>query len=91
MTPKDNANAHQQVFDGMYKDVDLALHVAKIRSLTPEIGVVHIEGYKHPKGKPDERQGEMMITAVVQKFSTAWKIVAFQNTPVEQSGEEPTK
>ena len=70
MTPKDNANAHQQVFDGMHKNVDLALHVAKIRSLTPEIGVVHIEGYKRAKGKPDERQGEMMITAVVQKFPT---------------------
>ena len=69
MTPKDNANAHQQVFDGMYNNVDLALHLARIRSLTPEIGVVHIEGYKHAKGKPDERQGEMMITAVVQKIS----------------------
>jgi uncharacterized protein (TIGR02246 family) len=91
MTPKDNASAHQQVFDGMYKDVDLALHVAKIRSLMPEIGVVHIEGYRHAKGKPDERQGEMMITAVVQKFPTGWKIVAFQNTLVQQSGKEVTK
>jgi hypothetical protein len=26
-----------------------------------------IEGYKHAKGKPDERQGKMMITAVVQQ------------------------
>jgi hypothetical protein len=33
----------------------------------------------------------MIITAVVQKFPTGWKIVAFQNTLVEQSGEEPTK
>ena len=91
MTPKDNASAHQQVFDGMYKDVDLALHVAKTRSLTPEIGVVHIQGYKYAKGKPDERQGEMMITAVVQNFPTGWKIVAFQNTLVQQSGEDMRK
>jgi hypothetical protein len=33
----------------------------------------------------------MMITAVVQKFPIRWKIVAFQNTLVEQSGDEPTK
>jgi len=91
ISPKQNAEAHQRIFDTIYKEVDLTLRVAKIRSLTAELGVVHVQGHTHQKGKPDEKRAEVIITGVVRKFPDGWKIVAFQNTPVEQRSGPPPR
>jgi len=91
ITPKQNAEAHQRIFDTIYKEVDLSLRVAKIRSLTPELGVVHVQGHTYQKGKTDEKRAEVIITGVVQKFPDGWKIVAFQNTPVKQRSGPPPR
>ncbi|MGD9561076.1 MAG: SgcJ/EcaC family oxidoreductase [Pyrinomonadaceae bacterium] len=77
-----NAKAHQGLFDGPYKEMDVAFSPSKIKFLSPEIAVMHIQGRMHPKGKSDETKGEVVITAVVQKRAGKWEIVAFQNTPV---------
>jgi very-short-patch-repair endonuclease len=53
--------------------------------------VIHIQGYRHPKGKRDEKKGDVIMTAVVQKLSDGWKILAFQNTPVQPGGPPPSK
>ena len=84
LTREGNAKAHQGLFDGVYKEVDLKLTLAKVRFLTPEIAVAHVQGFSHPKGKPEEKRQEIVITVVMQKGKEGWKIVAFQNTPVEQ-------
>lgn len=83
-TREGNAKAHQGLFDGVYKEVDLKLTLAKVRFLTPEIAVAHVQGFSHPKGKVEEKRQEVVITTVFQKGQEGWKIVAFQNTPVEQ-------
>lgn len=87
MTREANAQAHQQLFDGVYKEVDLQLRTSKIRFLNREIAVVHIQGYSHPKGKPEEKRQEMIMTNVMQKREGKWEIVVFHNSPV-QPGEE---
>ena len=79
-----NAQAHQGLFDGVYKEVDLKLSVAKVRFLSPEIAVAHVQGFSYPRGKMEEKRQEVVITTVMQKGKEGWKIVAFQNTPVEQ-------
>jgi uncharacterized protein (TIGR02246 family) len=86
ITPEANAHGHQRLLDGPFKQLDLALRVAKVRSLGPELGVIHIHGQRHVKGDADEKRGEVIITAVVQKLASGWKIVAFQNTPVLPPG-----
>jgi len=40
-----NARAHQQLFDTVYKDTGLQLHVAKLKFLTPDIAPVHMLGH----------------------------------------------
>lgn len=88
-TREANAQAHQGLFDGVYKEVDLKLSVAKIRFLTPEIAVAHAQGFSYPRGKMEEKRQEAVITLVMQKGKEGWKIVAFQNTPVEQRTQRP--
>lgn len=87
-TREGNAWAHQELFDGVYKEVDLQLRVSKIRYLSPEIAVVHIQGHTYPKGKPEEKRQELVITGVMQKKGIRWEIVAFQNTPVQPRPEK---
>jgi uncharacterized protein (TIGR02246 family) len=78
-----NAAAHQRLFDGVYKEVDLQLRVASLRPLSPEISVVHIAGHTHDRGKPEAKRQEVIITTVMRRTPTGWEIVAFQNTPVQ--------
>jgi uncharacterized protein (TIGR02246 family) len=89
-TREGNARAHQQLFDGVYKEVDLQLRVSKIRFLSPGIAVVHIQGHTHLKGKVEEKRQEIVITGVMQKGAEKWEIVAFQNTPVQLRQEKPS-
>jgi len=88
ITREANARAHQQLFDGVYKEVDLQLRLSKIRFLSPEIAVMHIQGHSHPKGKADEKRQEIVITGVMQKREGRWEIVVFQNTPVQPRPEK---
>jgi uncharacterized protein (TIGR02246 family) len=67
MSREANARAHQGLFDGVYKEVDLKLEVAKVRFLTPEIAVAHVRGFSYPKGKMEEKRQEVVITTVMQK------------------------
>ena len=53
--------------------------------------VLHVQGHTNQMGKPDEKRAEVIITGVVQKFPDGWKIVAFQNTPVEQRSGPPPR
>lgn len=87
-TREGNARAHQQLFDGVYKEIDLQLRVSKIRYLSQEIAIVHIQGHTYPKGKPEEKRQEVVITGVMQKKGSGWEIVAFQNTPVQPRQEK---
>ncbi|MBK9527400.1 MAG: SgcJ/EcaC family oxidoreductase [Acidobacteria bacterium] len=77
-----NAKAHQGLFDGPYKEVDAQFRVAKIRFLSPDIAVMHIQGYTHGKGKVEDKRQDVIISGVLQKKSGKWEVVAFQNTPV---------
>ena len=83
MTRAENARAHQGILDGVYKEVDLSLGVAKTRFLAPDVCVAHVRGHSHAKGKPDDKRSEVVITLVFQKKAGRWEIIAFQNTPVQ--------
>lgn len=85
-----NARAHQGLFDGPYKEVDLQISVAKVKFLSPEIAIMHIVGHSHPKGKAEEKREELVITGVVHKRAGKWEVVAFQNTPKRSPQGPPT-
>ena len=85
-----NARQHQQLFDGIYKEVDIQLRVSKIRSLSPHLIVAHIQGHSHPKGKPADHLSDVIMTMVLERGASGWKIVAFHNSPVQQQSGTPS-
>lgn len=82
-TREGNAAAHQQLFDGVFRWVDLDMHVAKVRFLSPAIAVAHLRGRTYPTGDAAQTRQAFVITAVLHKPAQTWEIVAFQNTPVQ--------
>lgn len=89
ITREGNGRAHQGLFDGPYKEMDLQLTVAKVKFLSPDIAVMHIKGHSHPKGKVDEKRQEIVITGVLQRTAGKWEVVAFQNTPFVKTPAPP--
>ncbi len=95
ITREDNARSHQALYDsdrtsslgGNLGKVGMQLNVAKIRFLTPEIAVVHIQSQSYLKEQPDKRAKNIMTT-VMQKQEGKWSIVAFHNAPVQKSEED---
>lgn len=72
------AEGHQRIFDTIYKDSTLTLSVKQVRMLRADVAVVHVSGHL----KSTQGAGDAVITLVMTKESGAWKIAAFQNTPV---------
>ena len=77
-----NAAGHQQIFDTIYKDVDIQATVEQIRFLRPDVAVVHALAERFPKAdKSQLTKGR--ITLVMTKINGKWEIAAFQNTQVQ--------
>jgi uncharacterized protein (TIGR02246 family) len=95
-TQEDNARIHQGLYDesrssvaGKYAEVEVRLHVAKIRPLTaPEMAVAHVESEFRLRGQGEKAKN--IITAVMQKREGEWEIVAFHNAPIQKRNEEGT-
>ena len=96
-TQEDNARIHQGLYDesrssvaGKYAEVEVRLHVAKIRPLiAPEVAVAHVESEFRLSGQA-EKKTKNIITAVMQKQDGEWEIVAFHNAPIQKRNEEGT-
>lgn len=69
---------HQRIFDTIYKDSTLSLSVKQVRMLRADVAVVHVSANL----KSTQGAGDAVITLVMTKENGAWKIDAFQNTPV---------
>ncbi|MFQ4146022.1 SgcJ/EcaC family oxidoreductase [Chlorogloeopsis sp. ULAP02] len=91
-TREANARAHQALYDGdrtsslggNLGEVGIKLNVAKIRFLTPQVAIAHIESQSYLKSQPDKRANNI-ITTVMQKQQGKWEIVAFHNAPVQKT------
>lgn len=77
-----NAAGHQQIFDTIYKDTDIAAKVEQIRFLRPDVAVVHVLAERFPKAdKSQITKGR--LTLVMVKNGDKWEIAAFQNTQIQ--------
>ena len=77
-----NAAGHQQIFDTIYKDTDIAATVENIRLLRADVAVVHVLAERFPK--VDKSQiTKARLTLVMVKNNNKWEIAAFQNTQIQ--------
>lgn len=85
ITPEINANAHQGIFNSIYKTTDLELRVDKVTFVRPDLALVYVIGatYQHGTAVPENPGG--MISMVVEKKNDEWKIISFHNCDIEIS------
>ena len=74
--------AHQQIFDTIFKNTTVSLSVKQIRFLRPDVAVVHVAGHKDAPENERELVSDALLTLVMTKEKQGWKIAAFQNTQV---------
>ena len=77
-----NARGHQQIFDTIYKDTDLAGSIEQIRFLRPDVAVVHVLAERFPKAEKNPAI-RCRLTLVMVKNGGKWEIEAFQNTQIQ--------
>lgn len=77
------AEAHQRIFDTIYKNTSLSLKVEQFRLLRPDVALVHVRGRAETPQAEGVSKREVMITLVMTKTDGVWRIAAFQNTKIE--------
>lgn len=83
-TREANAAAHQGLFDGVHKETDIQLDLAKVRFLTPDLAVAHAKGFSHARGDQTAVRQHVIMTLVLKKQEDGWRIVAFHNSPRQE-------
>ncbi|HEY9401160.1 MAG TPA: SgcJ/EcaC family oxidoreductase [Pyrinomonadaceae bacterium] len=86
---RQNAAAHQQIFDTFYKGTRLWVQVKSVRFLRPDIALMHTVSRVLKPGESDASpEPEAIQTWTVSKHGNEWLVDAFHNTPVQrQSGQ----
>ncbi|HVE61541.1 MAG TPA: SgcJ/EcaC family oxidoreductase [Chitinophagaceae bacterium] len=82
-TRQGNAAAHQGLFNGVYKDINVKLTVDKIRFLRPDLALVIALGGRYTNEKSLPENPEIIMTVLAEKKSDSWKIISFHNHNLE--------
>jgi uncharacterized protein (TIGR02246 family) len=77
------AQAHQGIFDTIYKESTLSLSVKQVRMLRPDVAVVHVAATNKYKLDAETHVAQAILTLVMTKEPGGWTIAAFQNTQVK--------
>jgi uncharacterized protein (TIGR02246 family) len=77
------AQAHQSIFDTIYKESTLSLSVKQVRMLRPDVAVVHVAATNKYKLDAETHVAQAILTLVMTKEPGGWTIAAFQNTRVK--------
>jgi uncharacterized protein (TIGR02246 family) len=84
ITPEINANAHQGIFNSIYKTTDLLLKIDKITFVRPDLALVYVLGATYQQGTAPENPSGI-ISMLVEKKNDDWKIISFHNCDIELS------
>jgi uncharacterized protein (TIGR02246 family) len=78
-TKQGNAAAHQGLFNGVYKTVDIKLNVDKISFVRNDLAMIHILGASYQKGTAVPADPMIIMTVLAEKKNDNWKIISFHN------------
>jgi uncharacterized protein (TIGR02246 family) len=87
ITQEINANAHQQIFNSIYKTTDLELRIDKISFVRPDLAMVYVLGGQYQHGAALPENPSAIVSLVVEKKNDNWKIISFHNCPIQLSFE----
>jgi uncharacterized protein (TIGR02246 family) len=83
MTRQANANAHQGLFNGPYRTVDVKFKVDKIKFLRSDLALAHIYGGTYEKGQAVPENPTVLMTMILEKKDNVWLIISFHNLDLE--------
>lgn len=75
------AEGHRRIYSTIYKDTTLTLTIEKIRFLRPDVAVVHVFN----RLKKIDKTSQGLMTLVIAKEGSEWKIAAQQITSIQES------
>jgi len=90
-TKASNAAAHQGLFDGPFKTMDIKLKVDKIKFIRPDIALTHVIGVGYEKGKEIPKDPGVLISLLMEKKADKWEIISFHNLDLEVFQDEQIK
>jgi len=82
------AEAHQMIFDTIYRGSRNAFSVEAVRSLRDDVALAHIRALLEIPEGPMQGELRALATAVMVREGEAWKIAAFHNT---KEGQLPSR
>jgi uncharacterized protein (TIGR02246 family) len=77
-----NSQAHQQLYNGVYKDMNVEFKVDNVRFVQTGIAFVHTLAIAIHNGIRPEYPG-LLQTMLLEKQGEDWKIVSFHNLDIE--------
>lgn len=84
---ENNARAHQGIFDSVYKTTDVKLTVDDMRQIREDLVLVHVLGATYEHNTPVPDNPKVIISMLMEKQNSEWKIISFHNSDIEISFE----
>lgn len=76
------AAGHQNIFDTIYKNSQIAATIESVRFLRDDVAVAHIEWHLKYRAGNEARESKSMNSMVMTRQGGRWVIAAFHNTPI---------
>jgi len=87
-TRQGNAAAHQQLFDGVYKNYNIKLKIDKVNFLRSDLALVTAIGAGYEKGNSLPENPGIIMTVLAEKKNDSWKIISFHNHELSDNLQE---
>lgn len=82
-TRTNNADAHQGLYEGPYRNMDIKLKIEKIRFIKPDVALVHALGASTFDKNKSMDYPTLLQTMVMVKENENWEIISFHNLDIE--------
>ena len=78
-----NAQAHQGLFDGEYKNFNIKLNIDKVQFLRPDLAMIYALGAGYDKRNAVPADPGLIMTILAEKQKDEWKIISFHNHSID--------
>jgi uncharacterized protein (TIGR02246 family) len=85
ITPEMNADAHQGIFNSIYKTMDLEIRLDNTSFIRPDLAMVHVLSGLYEHGTPVPENPGAIASILIEKKNDVWKIISFHNAHIEMS------
>lgn len=79
----ENAESHQRIFDTQYKNTEHHATLDKIRFIREDIALIHVYSAIVSAGEGRPENPQVLWSALLEKQSGDWKIIAFHNVDLK--------